>query len=234
MGYGGHADPAGQHAGRDHPAPGRAVEVRAAARLAAPAHRRPRQPRLDPLGGGAWSRRRWIAAGAAVAILAALIVAATGLTLGDASPNTIAKQGDAKEGLDALEDSGIGSGALLPARDPDEGDQPRPGGRRRRAGSTASTARWRRTLRSGARGGRRRGRWRSRPPTTHVGRHGRRSTASATPPTRRARRPGGRPAGAERRLHQRRLRQLPADDRADRASSRSSCWRGRSARCCCR
>jgi RND superfamily putative drug exporter len=43
-----------------------------------------------------------------------LIVAATGLTLGDASPDTIAKHGDAKDGLTALEDSGIGSGALLP------------------------------------------------------------------------------------------------------------------------
>ena len=77
--------------------------------------------RTDDRASRAWTRwaelvvgRRWIAAGAAVAILAALIVAATGLTLGDASPNTIAKQGDAKAGLTALERSGIGSGALLP------------------------------------------------------------------------------------------------------------------------
>ena len=77
--------------------------------------------RTDDRASRAWTRwaelvvrHRVIAAGAAVAILAALIIAATGLTLGDSSPNTIAKQGDAKEGLVALEDSGIGSGALLP------------------------------------------------------------------------------------------------------------------------
>jgi len=77
--------------------------------------------RTDDRASRAWTRwaelvvrRRWIAAGAAVAILGVLIVAATGLTLGDASPNTIAQKGDAKEGLVKLEDSGIGSGALLP------------------------------------------------------------------------------------------------------------------------
>jgi RND superfamily putative drug exporter len=77
--------------------------------------------RTDDRASRAWTRwaelvvrRRWIAAGSAVAILAALILAATGLTLGDASPNTIAQHGDAKEGLTALEDSGIGSGSLLP------------------------------------------------------------------------------------------------------------------------
>jgi RND superfamily putative drug exporter len=77
--------------------------------------------RTDDRASRAWTRwaelvvrRRWIAASVAVVILGALIVAATGLTLGDASPNTIAKQGDAKRGLTALENSGIGSGALLP------------------------------------------------------------------------------------------------------------------------
>jgi putative drug exporter of the RND superfamily len=77
--------------------------------------------RTDDRASRAWTRwaewvvrHRVIAASAATAILAALIIAATGLTLGDASPDTIAQQGDAKEGLTALEDSGIGSGALLP------------------------------------------------------------------------------------------------------------------------
>jgi putative drug exporter of the RND superfamily len=77
--------------------------------------------RTDDRASRAWTRwaegvvrHRWIAAGGAIAILAALIIAATGLTLGDASPDTIAKHGDAKEGLTALEDSGIGSGSLLP------------------------------------------------------------------------------------------------------------------------
>src|SRR6478672_342433 len=77
--------------------------------------------RTDDRASKAWTRwaeivvrRRWIAAFSAIAVLTVLIVAATGLTLGDASPNTIAKHGDAKDGLTALEDSGIGSGALLP------------------------------------------------------------------------------------------------------------------------
>jgi RND superfamily putative drug exporter len=77
--------------------------------------------RTDDRASRAWTRwaewvvrHRVIAASAATAILAALIIAATGLTLGDASPDTIAQQGDAKEGLTALEDSGIGSGSLLP------------------------------------------------------------------------------------------------------------------------
>jgi RND superfamily putative drug exporter len=77
--------------------------------------------RTDDRASRAWTRwaqaverRRWLAAGGAIAVLAALLIAATGLTLGDASPDTIAKQGEAKAGLSALERSGIGSGALLP------------------------------------------------------------------------------------------------------------------------
>jgi putative drug exporter of the RND superfamily len=59
-------------------------------------------------------RRRWVAAIGAGLVLAALVIAATNLQLGLANLNTIAKQGDAKQGLVALEKSGIGSGALLP------------------------------------------------------------------------------------------------------------------------
>ncbi len=59
-------------------------------------------------------RRRWVAAIGAGLVLVALVVAATNLQLGLANLNTIAKQGDAKQGLVALERSGIGSGALLP------------------------------------------------------------------------------------------------------------------------
>jgi putative drug exporter of the RND superfamily len=77
--------------------------------------------RTDDKASRAWTRwaemvvrRRWFAAGAAIAILAALIVAATTLTLGDASPNTLASHGSAKTGLNQLESSSIGSGALLP------------------------------------------------------------------------------------------------------------------------
>jgi RND superfamily putative drug exporter len=59
-------------------------------------------------------RGRWIAAVGAAAVLAALVLAATGLQPGLPNVNTIAKQGDAKQGLVALERSGIGAGALLP------------------------------------------------------------------------------------------------------------------------
>jgi RND superfamily putative drug exporter len=59
-------------------------------------------------------RHRWLAAGAAVAIVAALVVAAANLQLGQSDLDTIAKQGDAKAGLEALKDSDIGAGALLP------------------------------------------------------------------------------------------------------------------------
>jgi RND superfamily putative drug exporter len=87
--------------------------------------------RTDDRASRAWTRwaelvvrHRVIAAGAATAILAALIIAATTLTLGDASPDTIAQQGDAKDGLVALEDSGIGSGAILPYEILTEGTSP--------------------------------------------------------------------------------------------------------------
>jgi RND superfamily putative drug exporter len=60
------------------------------------------------------SRRRWVAAGAGMAIVLALAVAATDLQMGTSDANTIAKSGDAKQGLVALENAGIGEGSLLP------------------------------------------------------------------------------------------------------------------------
>ena len=61
-------------------------------------------------------RRRWAAAGIALAVLALLIIAATGLTLGpaDGNSNTISRAGEAKTGLTQLEQSGIGQSALTP------------------------------------------------------------------------------------------------------------------------
>jgi len=59
-------------------------------------------------------RRRWIGALAAVAVLAALVVAATSLKLGLPKADTIAKRGDAKQGLVALEKSSLGAGVLAP------------------------------------------------------------------------------------------------------------------------
>ena len=69
-------------------------------------------------------RRRWVAAIGAALVLAALVLAATNLQLGLSNLNTIAKQGDAKQGLTALEQSGIGSGALLPNEALVEGSTP--------------------------------------------------------------------------------------------------------------
>jgi RND superfamily putative drug exporter len=61
-------------------------------------------------------RRRWVAAGVAVAILAALVVAASTIKLGSATgaTDTISQGGDAEAGLIALERAGIGSGVLSP------------------------------------------------------------------------------------------------------------------------
>jgi RND superfamily putative drug exporter len=63
---------------------------------------------------GAVTRRRWFAAGAGMAVIVALALAATDIRLGTTDADTVAKAGDAKQGLVALERAGIGEGALLP------------------------------------------------------------------------------------------------------------------------
>ena len=77
--------------------------------------------RTDDKASRAWTRwaeavtrRRWIAAAAGMAVVLALVLAATDLQLGASDADTVAKSGDAYEGLVALEDAGIGEGALLP------------------------------------------------------------------------------------------------------------------------
>jgi RND superfamily putative drug exporter len=77
--------------------------------------------RTDNKASRAWTRwaeavarRRWVAAGAGMAVVLALCFAATDLQLGTSDADTIAKSGDAKDGLVALEDSGIGEGSILP------------------------------------------------------------------------------------------------------------------------
>jgi RND superfamily putative drug exporter len=89
--------------------------------------------RTDDKASRAWtrwaeavSRRRWLAAGAGMVVIVALALAATDLQLGSSDADTIARSGDAKQGLTALEKAGIGEGALLPdevlvaGADPDE------------------------------------------------------------------------------------------------------------------
>jgi RND superfamily putative drug exporter len=77
--------------------------------------------RTDDKASRAWTRwatlvarRRWIAAAAGMAIVLALVVAATDLQLGASDADTMAKSGDSRTGLVALEKAGIGEGALLP------------------------------------------------------------------------------------------------------------------------
>jgi putative drug exporter of the RND superfamily len=77
--------------------------------------------RTDDKASRAWTRwaamvarRRWAAAAAGMTVVLVLVFAATDLQLGASDADTVAKSGDAKTGLVALEDSGIGEGALLP------------------------------------------------------------------------------------------------------------------------
>jgi RND superfamily putative drug exporter len=77
--------------------------------------------RTDHKASRAWtrwaeivSRRRWPAAAAGMAIVLALAFAGTHLRMGQDDADTLAKSGDAEQGLLALERSGIGEGALLP------------------------------------------------------------------------------------------------------------------------
>ncbi len=94
--------------------------------------------RTDDKASRAWTRwataitrRRWLAAGAGMAVILALAFAATDLQLGASDANTVAKSGEAKEGLTALQDAGHRRGLAAAARDPGRGrHQPR-GGRPR-------------------------------------------------------------------------------------------------------
>jgi putative drug exporter of the RND superfamily len=77
--------------------------------------------RTDDKASRAWTRwaeavtrRRWVAAGAGLAAIVALAIAATDLQLGSSDADTMAKSGDGKEALVALEEAGIGEGALMP------------------------------------------------------------------------------------------------------------------------
>jgi len=77
--------------------------------------------RVRPAGQGLWFRwarlvvrRRWIAAGAGVAILLAVAIPALSIQLGGTRAESLAASGPAREGFDALSRSGIGAGALTP------------------------------------------------------------------------------------------------------------------------
>jgi RND superfamily putative drug exporter len=71
-------------------------------------------------------RRKGLAAVTAGVVLVALLVSASGLQLGLSNADTIAKSGSAKDGLTQLEQSGIGSGVLLPHEVLVRGQDPAP------------------------------------------------------------------------------------------------------------
>jgi putative drug exporter of the RND superfamily len=80
----------------------------------------PRNQR-DAHASRAWSswaqlvvRHRWIAAAVSVAILGALVVAASTIQFGNPRANSLAQKGSARVALDTLTGSGIGTGPLSP------------------------------------------------------------------------------------------------------------------------
>jgi RND superfamily putative drug exporter len=77
--------------------------------------------RTDDRASRAWTRwaeavvrHRVLAAGTAIVILGALVLGAASMQPGLPNANALAQKGDAKQGLVALERSGIGAGAILP------------------------------------------------------------------------------------------------------------------------
>ena len=77
--------------------------------------------RRDARASRAWSawarlivRHRWVAAATSAAVLIALVVAASTIQLGNPRADSLANSGPARAGLEKLEDSGLGTGALSP------------------------------------------------------------------------------------------------------------------------
>ncbi len=68
-------------------------------------------------------RHRWIAAGAAFLMLGALFVAFTGIKIGAAASESLAKNGAAYEALHTLEEGGINTGTLTPIEVLTDADQ---------------------------------------------------------------------------------------------------------------
>jgi RND superfamily putative drug exporter len=80
----------------------------------------PRNQR-DARASGAWSawarlvvRHRWVTAVASTAVLAALVVAASTIQLGNPRADSLAQAGPARAGVNKLQESGIGTGPLSP------------------------------------------------------------------------------------------------------------------------
>lgn len=85
-------------------------------------------PRLDGSRGrrgerasrtwSAWAgvvvRHRWVAAAGAMTVLGALVIAASSIQLGHPRADSLAQSGPARAGLEELEQTGLGTGALSP------------------------------------------------------------------------------------------------------------------------
>jgi RND superfamily putative drug exporter len=77
--------------------------------------------RTDDKASHSWTRwadlivrQRWASALTAIVVLGVLLVSASHIKLGVANSDSLAKTGDARTGLVALKDSGIGSGVIAP------------------------------------------------------------------------------------------------------------------------
>ena len=116
------ADPAGLDAGRDHAAARRPGEVRASGSTGRTAAPTTRQAARGPAGRRASRGTAGSPPAPEWRSILALVVAATDLQLGTSDADTVAKSGDAKDGLVALEEAGIGEGSLLPHEILIEGD----------------------------------------------------------------------------------------------------------------
>jgi putative drug exporter of the RND superfamily len=111
--------------------------------------------RRDARASRAWTawarlivRHRWPAAVASTAVLAALVVAASSIQLGNPLADSLANAGPARAGLEKLKDSGIGTGPLSPfdalVRSGDAGAVAGALARVQGVRSTAAPADWRR------------------------------------------------------------------------------------------
>ena len=217
MGYRRAADPAGQHAGRASRCCRSCCRARQPARLAAPAHRRPAPPLLDAVGASSSSATAGSRPARRCDPRALLIVAATGLhARRRPTPTRSPSRATRRPASSRWRTPASASGALLPYEIARRGNSPLTASRRRCAGvpgmhgAVAPDAPpWRQ------RAARRGPRVPDADDSTQAGQDTSTDVRDGGPRGR-AGRPCRRPTGAERRLHRRRLRQLPADDRVDR------------------
>ena len=176
---------------------------------------RPRSNR-DQSASRAWSawarivvRHRWIAATASTAVLAALVLAASQIQLGDPQADSLAQKGPARVGLEQLKTAGIGTGPLSPFEALVRSGNPE------NVAATIAKIDGIQTTAAPCRLAPRRHRNRHDHPDPGRQLGGRPCHPRPDSRRRDRRRDRRRRSGSKRRLPQRRLRQLPADDPRD-------------------